>query len=51
MIDTNSLEWKLRKLGENVDMLRHALEVNRNGGYGWHLIRPCMGKVKPWRMN
>lgn len=50
MIDTNSLEWKLRKLGENMDMLSHALSVNRSGGYGWNLYAPSMGKVKrPWQ--
>jgi hypothetical protein len=30
MIDTNSLEWKLRKLGENIDMLKRACEDNRH---------------------
>lgn len=28
-IDTNALEWKLRKLGENIDMLNHALYLRR----------------------
>lgn len=51
MNDTNRLEWKLRKLKEEIDMLRHALEINRNGGHGWHLIKPCMGKVRPWWMT
>lgn len=43
-----SLEFSLRKLRDNIDMLTHALSVNRNGGYGYHLIRPSMGRVKPW---
>jgi hypothetical protein len=31
-IDTNALEWKLRKLGENLDMLRRAVNDNREYG-------------------
>lgn len=29
MIDTNALEWKLRKLGESLDMLKHSMYLNR----------------------
>lgn len=30
MIDTNSLEWKLRKWGEAMDMLKHTMYSGRN---------------------
>jgi hypothetical protein len=49
MIDTNSLEWKLRKLGENVDMLKRACEDNRLHGIrkgGVH--RPALGRRSNW---
>lgn len=45
MIDTNALEWKLRKLGESLDMLRHSMYLNH--------MKPMHETVgrsqRPWR--
>ena len=49
MIDVNSLEWKLRKLGENIDMLKHEFENNRLYGIrhgGVH--KPALGRRSNW---
>lgn len=48
-IDTDSLEWKLRKLRESVDTLRFAFEDNRLYGVrhgGLH--KPAMGRLSKW---
>lgn len=48
-IDTNALEWRLRKLREAVDMLRFAFEDNRLYGIrhgGVH--KPALGRKSNW---
>jgi hypothetical protein len=49
MIDTNALEWKLRKLGENMDMLKRACEDNRMYGIRHGCVhRPALGRKSYW---
>jgi hypothetical protein len=44
VIDTNSLEWKLRKFGESLDMLRHSMYLHRN-----RELHEMVGKSQmPW---
>jgi hypothetical protein len=46
---TDTLEWKLRKLKEQLDMLRFACEDNRLHGVrhtGIH--KPAMGRLSNW---
>jgi hypothetical protein len=52
MIDTSSFEWKLRKLGENVDMLRRAVVDNcqygiRHGGVRYSALGRF--SIWPWK--
>ena len=49
MIDMNALEWKLRKLKEEIDMTKRACEDNRLHGIrrtGIH--KPAMGRLSNW---
>lgn len=49
MIDTNALGWKLRKLGENIDMLRFACEDNRLYGIRHGGVdKPALGRRSKW---
>jgi hypothetical protein len=49
MIDTNALEWKLRKLGENVDMLKRAIVDNREYGIRHGGVsKPALGRRSNW---
>jgi hypothetical protein len=49
MIDTNALEWKLRKLGENVDMLRRAVADNSEYGIRHGGVRySALGRFNRW---
>lgn len=49
MIDTEALEWRLRKLKEALDMLTFAFEDNRLYGVrrrGVH--KPALGRRSNW---
>jgi hypothetical protein len=49
VIDTDSLEWKLRKLREAVDMLRHECENNRLYGIRHGGVpKPALGRLSNW---
>lgn len=49
MIDTNSLEWKLRKLGEEIDALRRAVTDNREYGIRKIGVRySALGRFSIW---